>query len=640
MTQPELENLYLRAKIAYYEGNDIMTDVEFDTIEAQLRDMGSKVMEQVGSKRKDFDLAHPNKMLSLAKIQMEEVDNKKSDFLNWYNKRLTIINQAGNIDLKIMLEWTPKFDGNAINCIYKGGELVEILTRGDGFTGKDITNKLRTFVPQNIGTLPLTAFTELQTIEIRCEVVMPSANFEKINNLREANGQQLFANARNFVAGLLGKDEIETDTLKQLKILPLHLLVDGEHRPIQKLTGWADLMLVNEFAEGYDEMISEFERVRSTFEVGLDGVVISFPPKYRKLLGENSHDPEWAIAIKFVPIETIATVKGFEWNVSKTGELSPVVLFEPVALDGTMVKRASGYNAGYIINNKLGIGAKVSLAKAGDIIPEIQKIIIPSNSLDVLPDECPICGYPVSFDGIHLVCSNETCEGKMLKRLGVGLGVFDIKRVGGRTIAPFVGHFDNFVELFIWVRKNTDNPSAFEPFDFKLDSRSLEIFIDGFKNIKSISAAKIIQALGYDEVGNSISPELAKWYCGFNADFKGFEKAIVEKMKQTSMQDYITNLFREITSCGVEVEYPKAIVDLPKNIIFVEMTGSPKPNWKTKEEFLKVFSGRVIHTGLNDRNCLYLLTDDYASTSNKMADARKRKIEIMSYEDFYYNQTK
>ena len=631
MTQPELENLYLRAKIAYYEGNDIMTDAEFDAIEVQLKDMGSKVMDQVGSKRKDFDLAHPNKMLSLAKIQMEEVDNKKADFQSWYNKRLAIINQHEKADLKIMLEWTPKFDGNAINCVYKSGKLVEILTRGDGLTGKDITNKLKTFVPQAFIGAGFT-LTEAQTIEIRCEVVMPLVNFEEINKKREADGQQLFANARNFVAGLLGKDEIEIDTLKQLKIIPLHLLIGGEHKPIQKLT--ADLMLVNEFAEGYDEMISEFERIRSTFDVGLDGVVISFPPKYRALLGENSHDPEWAIAIKFIPLETITEYAGYEFNVSKTGELSPVILLKPVLLDGTIVKRASGYNAGYLVNNHIGPGARLSIAKAGDIIPEIQKVVVPSTLPVVLPEECPVCGYPTTFDGIHLMCTNEVCEGKMLKRLGVGLGVFDIKRVGGRTIAPFVGHFDNFVELFIWVRKNKDNPSAFEPFDFKVGSRSLEIFIDGFTNIKTISLAKIIQALGYNEVGNSISPELAKYYSGIGYDFKGFEKAIVQKMIQPGMAIYVEGLKAQFIDLGIDVEIPKKPIDLPKNVIFVEMTGSPKPNWKTKEEFLKALPN-VIHTDLRDKACNYLITDDYNSSSNKMAEANKRKIQIITYTDFF-----
>jgi len=125
-----LEEKYLKAKIAYYEGTPFLTDAEFDALEALLKEKGSKAIEQVGSKRKDFDFAHPTKMLSLAKIQTEEGNYMEADFQKWFQKRSQMINGH-----KPILYASPKFDGNAINIIYRGTDLANVLTRGDGFTG-------------------------------------------------------------------------------------------------------------------------------------------------------------------------------------------------------------------------------------------------------------------------------------------------------------------------------------------------------------------------------------------------------------------------------------------------------------------------------------------------------------------------
>jgi len=127
--------------------------------------------------------------------------------------------------------------------------------------------------------------------------------------------------------------------------------------------------------EQYEDIIKEFEEKRKTLNFQLDGVVISFPAQVRADLGENDHDPEWAVAIKFVPEGAVTTVNGVEWNIGKRGQFTPVVLLDPVELVGTTVKRASGYNAGFIFDNKIKKGTVVSIVKRGDIIPAIDKVI-------------------------------------------------------------------------------------------------------------------------------------------------------------------------------------------------------------------------------------------------------------------------
>ena len=164
-----LEDRYLKAKIAYYEGNPIMSDAEFDALETHLKSLGSKVPEQVGAKRKDFDFSHPTKMLSLAKLQTEATedgtDYKEEDFRKWVNKNKAILGVLPE------LEASPKFDGNAINIIYQGTKLHNILTRGDGLTGKDITKRMAQHVPDELLLLGLDV-QDTDTIEIRAEVVI------------------------------------------------------------------------------------------------------------------------------------------------------------------------------------------------------------------------------------------------------------------------------------------------------------------------------------------------------------------------------------------------------------------------------------------------------------------------------------
>ena len=375
-----LEEKYLKAKIAYYEGDPLLydgtpalSDAEFDALEALLKSEGSKVIEQVGSKRKDFDFTHPTKMLSLSKLQTEATEegtNYVEDlFQKWYQKRLATI---GGIHPQLWA--SPKFDGNAINIIYRGDKLANVLTRGDGFTGKDVSKRFLAVdkIPKTIGLLGIDDISSEDVIEIRCEVVIKAKLFEE-------KYSKEFANPRNYVAGVIGKDDENLEKMSELDIIPLHYLVNGRHASqaiFQKNLAFSIDYNTPLLAENYIDVIKAHENLRKTYQFQLDGVVISFGVEFREKLGENDHDPEWSIAIKFVPVEVVTTVEGIEWNLSKRGELIPTVLLKAVLLDGSMVGRASGYNAKYILDNNIKSGTLVSICKRGDIIPAIQRVII------------------------------------------------------------------------------------------------------------------------------------------------------------------------------------------------------------------------------------------------------------------------
>lgn len=623
-----LEEKYLKAKIAYYEGIPFLTDVEFDALEALLKGEGSKVIEQVGSKRKDFDFTHPTKMLSLSKLQTEatpEGTNYVEDlFQKWYQKRESMIG------VKSQLLASQKFDGNAINIIYRGDKLANVLTRGDGFTGKDVTKRFASKVPETIALLGLDELSKEDIIEIRCEVVIKTKIFQE-------KYAKDFANPRNYVAGVIGKDEEDLQKISELDIIPLIYLINGKHAPqtiFSKNIAFCRDYNTIFLPEVYEEVIKGYENFRKDYEYQLDGVVLSFPIQFREILGENDHDPEWSIAIKFVPVQVVTAVEGIEWNLSKRGEIVPTLLLKPVLLDGSTVRRASGYNAGYLIEKRIGPGALVSIAKAGDIIPEIQKVIVETEGSvrSLFPEICPACGSKTEFGGVHVTCTNENCVGRIAKQLAYAVKILEIKGIGEKTIEPFAKDFKNMYELMVWVLGAAGATNAIEKYGMKWNSRSHQLFVQAFFNIKSLTYTQVIQMLGYDNVGEKLSTQLAREHADLDFDYSNLERALVAKMRSPEVSLYIMRVVQVLENLGITIDKPKK--KEAAGIIYVCMTGSPKVfGFATKADFISKFP-IVEEVSISDKKCQYLITDDYNSTSNKMGVATKKGIQIRTYGDF------
>jgi NAD-dependent DNA ligase len=618
-----------------------MSDAAFDHIENQLKEAGSKVVEQVGSKRKDFDFPHPSPMLSLAKIQTESkegVTNYQEDqFQKWFKKVDAIIFKKFGVHIEYLYR-SPKFDGNGINIIYSYGILQSVLTRGDGKFGKDITDRFKKHLPEAID------FSS-GLLEIRCECVISQSLFDKKYFGKKEDGK--YANARNFVAGVLGKDDYSLEKVKDLTIIPVALLNDGRQITLDLIPkGIADpksLYQERINPKDYVRAIMEMEVLRESFDIPLDGVVLSVPYDFRGTLGENEHDPEWAIAIKFVPDEVVTRVNGIEWNISKTGEFTPVVLLNPVELAGTIVKRASGYNAGYVVNNRIGGDTFVSIAKAGDIIPEIQSITVESEKAFDLPTICPDCGSTLSFDGIHLTCPNDLCVGKIAKKLASASTALDLKNVGGKTMEPFAEDFKNIFEVIKWVRSEgewtpTNKGSirhlrSIEKYGIKYDSRSYEIFIGAFKNIKSLTYEQVIISLGFDNVGKKLSSQIAREHCGLVPDYTGLERALVTMLHDPDVEERIKLAVSSLEKLGIKIDKPQP-EKVNSDTVYVCMTGSPKVfGFPTKAEFIAKFPN-LVDVEITDKRCQFLITDSYTSTSSKMKTAEKKGIIIKTYGDY------
>lgn len=600
----ELEQLYFQAKEAYYQGDPIMEDDEFDVLEQELLTMGSTAPYVVGANDRKAKYSHPSSMLSLAKFQASLNGNAPTQQAqNWMNK-------IG----KVSFEVSPKYDGNAANAIYQEGKLLQVLSRGNGTKGRDVTSKVRHNFPEEISILG--------TVEVRGEVVV------KISTFQEKYSE--YKNPRNYVAGVLNRDENSESVIADLDFIPLEVRVHsnegftfGELDLGFKHQPYAFQILSEEFEEGYRRM----ETYRSQSEYQLDGFVVKAPNELRPQLGENSHDPNWAVAIKFPPKEAITKILSISWQYGKTGEVTPVAVMEPVDLDGSTVSRAALFNYGYLKEKGAFPGATVAIAKSGDIIPQITRVVVPGSieNLEV-PKNCK-CGSELKIEGIHLLCDNPTCENVAFNMFAQGISTLDLDGVGGSMIKQiWNAGYRSAVEILNPTKFNRERlyQAGFKP------GKTLENLFREIQRVKELKPAEVILMLGFSGMGHTSAKQVGNLVSGVKHNFSGLERSVVAGFQPGEKK-------REIYEAAVAELGQFIAITAPEQIsedaIPCEFTGSPKPfGFKTKEEFLLAAKAKgYYHTSLKDAKVLF--TDDLSSTSSKMKTAQSKGVKILLYSE-------
>ena len=628
MTIQEKENLYLLAKQSYYEGRTIMSDLEFDTLEDELKSIGSQVTKIVGSQNlKDAKFNHASPMLSLNKIQVQHSKPLPIDsFTNWFTS-----NCPKGLS-NPQLEATPKFDGSSCNLIYEDGKLKWALTRGDKEKGQNILDKMKLIVPNTINIK--------DKVEIRGEVVIPVSIFDS----KYAN---IYKNPRNFVAGILGRDDISESIIKDFHFVSfearIHTASDYYHHPhtFTFLRENSFILSPQHFIFKPEEFASTYEKMQtfreSTSPYQLDGFVIKFDEQLRNQIGETDYSPKWAVAIKFPPKESITTIREIQWSPGLSGEFTPIALLEPIDLDGTTVSNVNLHNYGNVIKQGLFPGAQVIIVKSGDIIPIVQKVIKPvfDDIQKHIPTACTTPDCKIEIEGkIHLVCTNPNCTSKLINKLSHGIGTFNFRNVAGSTIKKlYSAGITSILDVFDNSKFNENN--LIKSGQFK-KGRQLEILMESRNNpVRKITLPLVITALAFDDVGHSTAAQIAKIFTNEQPNWSGLSSAAYRPFLDKESTEYMIVLqFIEILKQnGFEMqteEKPKVSAD---SILF-EMTGSPKDfGFKTKDEFLsKVKSAGWVQHGL-DKESKYLVTDDLNSSSSKMAKAKKLGIEIITYSD-------
>ena len=602
----ELEQLYFQAKEAYYTGQSLLTDDEFDKLEHELINMGSDAPYIVGANDRKAKYSHPSPMLSLAKYQASLSGTAPIEStINWMKK-------FGATSFEV----TPKYDGNAANVIYQDGKLLQVLTRGNGSKGRDITDKVKHNIPDRI---------DLQgTVEVRGEVVIKISTFNE-NYFH-------FKNPRNYVAGVLNRDDNSSETLRNLDFIPLEVRQrsdDEVYYIAPRVPGFihtAHIFYIG--PENFEAAYQDMVKFRTTSEYQLDGFVIKAPEGLRPVWGENSHDPNWAIAIKFPPKEAITTIKSISWQYGKTGELTPVAVMEPINLDGSTVSRATLFNLGYLKEKRAYPGAIVAIAKSGDIIPQITRLVTPGNETEFQhPTDCK-CGSPLKVEGVHLLCSNFNCDMKAWHKFNTGVSFLEIDGVGYSLAKQLwnVG-FKNPLELLDPTKMNKER--LIQSGEFKA-GKTLDNIFKELEKTKELRPMDIVMLMGIDGMGYSTAKQIGNYISGLPYSFSGLQKEVITGFEQDGAKRGKYNYLVDSVSPYIKIIMPERISD---DSIPYELTGSPKAfGYKTKDEFIKVAKEKGYHhTGLSGAKVLFV--DDISGSSNKIKTARSKGIQIMLYSD-------
>ncbi len=619
MKLTEKELLYLQAKEKYYAGEPIMEDWEFDELEAELNEDNSPAIEMVGYKTKGVKGNHLTPMKSLGKIQFQHGYTPIKEFYLW---------AANTDDQKEEYEGSPKFDGNAINIIYKGGKLIKAFTRGDGEEGQDITEKIRHRVPI---TIPID-----KTLEIRGELVIKIDTFNK----KYGPGTSYdYKNPRNFVAGMLNKDNLDKSILNDLDFMGFEIKMNKDTwmgHPFEHLAHWG-------FNEVYnrtyyrDKLNSEYHmnnmhqtwsEYRASCPYQIDGWVLKMGNHRRTPNMESSHHPKWALAIKFPAKVGRTKIIGIDWNLGSTGIIVPTGILEPVDLDGSTVQRVSLHNFEWADNQLLGIGADISIVKSGDIIPKVHKIHQLGERLQA-PDE--FMGQKVLREGPHLKVEDPESLPKFKAiRLHLGFVILGMKGIGPAMAERLVAAgYEYIADIFGPLFNKT---LLIQSGEF-VKGRELDILLSIVDKVKEIEDWQVIAALKFDGVGKTMSKQISNYHSEVDYDFAGLEKAAIEKfMYHTPEMSDLNHFYGVLKTNGIKIILPEKI-DLSKVGGFYEMTGKPSTH-KVKAEFVKEAKEKgYIHDKLN-KNCNFLITDSLGSSSSKMKKAEKLGIEIVTYDDF------
>jgi len=398
MTIKEQCEKYLRAKYEYYVlAQPTMLDSDYDKLEKDLKNSNQSLALQViemvdfptvkeikalgldvsnildSQERDETKYPHLTPMLSLQKIQVNDESKMPYHDMGLFLNRIKAD----------FIEASGKYDGNGQELIYRDSKLSKALTRGDKKFGFDKTNKMSYIVPNELKNAE--QFNG-KTIEIRGEVVIDVKLWEK----RYSDPNKV-DNPRNYVAGVLNRDEYNINTLKDLNFIAYSLVVIDE-KTGEKEFPENSMAVLESFGfnqnykpflvkttatnEGFLEIYNKFKNYRDNeCPFLMDGIVIKFPEDKRKKLGENSHEPKWAVAIKFPALEVSTIILDIIWKMGKDGHLTPLAILEPVEIDGTMVSKASCSNLGTILKKGTFPGARVAIKKAGEIIPYITGVL-------------------------------------------------------------------------------------------------------------------------------------------------------------------------------------------------------------------------------------------------------------------------
>ncbi|QNW97519.1 NAD-dependent DNA ligase LigA [Acinetobacter seifertii] len=559
---------------------------------------------------------------------------------------------------KVQYEVELKLDGLAISLWYENGVLVRGVTRGDGETGEDITQNVKT-----IRNLPKVLHSEKYEIprllEVRGEVLMPKSGFEKLNADQEAKGEKTFANPRNAAAGSLRQLDPNIAASRPLAFYaygiaqcePNHNLTTM-HDSLQWLTELGFQIAERQYlCNSIQEVQQRYEQIqqeRPNLQVEIDGMVVKVDDlKQQQQLGFLSREPRWATAYKFPAQAALTTVEQIDWQVGRTGTLTPVARLNPVFVGGVTVSNVTLHNIGEIHRLDVRVGDMVSVYRTGDVIPKVEKVwpeFRPAEAEIVhLPENCPVCASPVVMpEGEALArCSGGLyCAAQRIEAIRhfVSRKALDIEGLGDRWVESLL-HLDLLKDVadIYHLHEHRETLLGIE----KMGEKSVQNLIDAIEASKKTTLARFIYALGIRGVGETTARMLANTFQTLEA----LKAADVEALKKTPdvgdiTAEWIADFFLaphnievldRLIAAGIHWDAPTAPTRQPLNGESWVLTGTLEQMTRDQAtQMLQALGARVSGSVSSKTKCVVA----GEKAGSKLEKAAKLGIPVMNETDF------
>jgi len=639
----------------YYVLDDpTIPDYEFDIMLKELQDLetqnpefydaNSPTLRVGGEVTKNFETV-------VHEYRMHSLDNSysKEDLLDWENRI------RKQIDGDIQYTCELKYDGASISLTYENGELIKAVTRGDGFQGDNVTTNIKT-----IRSVPLRLKGDYpEKFHIRGEIVLPFDGFNKMNEERQATGEELYRNPRNTASGSLKLQDSLEVAKRPLECLPYGLIgrdlgVQTQFEVLEKARQWGfkipnDAKLFDSM-EGVFNFIEHWDKGRNDLPYETDGVVVKVNSLFQQEeLGYTAKSPRWAMAYKFKAEQVSTVLREITYQVGRTGAITPVANLEPVELAGTTVKRASLHNSDQI--KKLGIRESdtVYVEKGGEIIPKIISVDLSKRLDNSSPTkyitECPECHTELirkEGEAQHYCPNYNGCHPQIVGRIQhfISRKAMDIDGLGGETVDLLVkeGLINNYADLY---ELSTDQVIPLE----RLAEKSAENLINGIEASKQIPFERVLFALGIRYVGETVAKKLAK-------HFKTLDNIIAASIEElvsvdeigdriaTSVVDFFSSeenllVVNRLKEYGIQLELSQEELEsrtdkLNGNAFVV----SGVFNSVSRDELKKLIenNGGKVSSSISSKTSFVVAGDKMGPS--KRTKAEKLNIPIISEEDF------
>lgn len=629
-----------------------ISDFEFDQKLKKLQELENQYPEYFdensptqrvgGAVTKNFEtVVHEHRMYSL------ENSYSKEDLVEWENRIQRIL---GDVPIEYVCEL--KYDGASISITYENGKLVRAVTRGDGFQGDEVTANVKT-----IRSVPLLLKGNYpEKFDIRGEIILPFAGFEKMNQALIDIGEEPYSNPRNTASGSLKLQDSAEVAKRPLDCLLYYVI--GERLPFE--TQFESLEAARSFGfkvpkearlvknlDGVFEYINYWDTHRHDLPYETDGVVVKVNNfNHQQELGYTAKSPRWAMAYKFKSEQATSRLLSIAYQVGRTGAITPVANLEPVQLAGTIVKRASLHNADQIAKLDIRVGDEVFVEKGGEIIPKIISVAKRGNEKfpTLYITHCPECNTELirkEGEAQHYCPNFYGCPPQIIGRIEhfISRKAMDIEGLGGETVALLYknGLIENYADLY------TLKVEQLLPLE-RMAQKSAENLVSGVENSKLVPFERVLFALGIRYVGETVAKKLAKHYQNIDAlqQASFMDLVMVDEIGERIAQsviDFFANhknqqIIERLKSYGVRFELDEAPEKLSDKLAGQTFVVSGVFTKFSRDELKKAIedNGGKVGSSISAKTNFVVAGDNMGPA--KLEKATKLGVPIISEDDF------